>query len=80
MGSVTRCGLPEARPALAVNARGETLIKWSEGTGWQKGGQLGWLVLDCSGKSKGKRGIKPGVPVWGFTAAYAEGDQFVILF
>jgi hypothetical protein len=28
-----------------------------------------WMVLDSSGKPKGKRGIKPGVPVWGFTAA-----------
>ncbi|MCX6849696.1 MAG: sialidase family protein [Verrucomicrobia bacterium] len=67
-------------PALAMNARGETLITWSVGTGWQKGGQLGWLVLDSSGKATGKRGIKPGVPVWGFTAAYAEDDHFVILY
>jgi len=72
--------LPEARPALAVNARGETLITWSEGTGFQKGGQLGWLVLDSSGKAKGKRGIKPGVHAWGFTAACAEGAHFVILY
>ncbi|MBN8422491.1 MAG: exo-alpha-sialidase [Verrucomicrobia bacterium] len=67
-------------PALAVNAKGETLVAWSVGTGWQKGGQLGWLVLDSSGKATGERGIKPGVPVWGFSAAYAEGDQFVILY
>jgi hypothetical protein len=67
-------------PALAVNARGETLVTWSVGTGWQKGGQLAWMVLDSSGKPKGKRGIKPGIPVWGFTAAYAEGDHFVILY
>jgi hypothetical protein len=40
----------------------------------------GWRVLDFSGKAKGKRGIKPGVPVWGFTAACAEGDHFVILY
>jgi hypothetical protein len=80
VGSVIRCDLPEARPGLAVNARGETLITCSVGTGWQKGVQLGWLVLDSSGKVKGKRGIKPGVPVWGFTAAYAEGDHFVILY
>ncbi len=67
-------------PALAVNARGETLVTWSVGTGWQKGGQLGWLVLDSAGKATGRRGMKPGVPVWSFTAAYAEGERFVILY
>ncbi|WP_395745597.1 sialidase family protein [Prosthecobacter sp.] len=67
-------------PALAVNARDETLVTWSEGTGWQKGGQLAWVVLDSAGKPTGSRGIKPGVPVWGFTNAYANGQTFVILY
>ncbi len=67
-------------PALAVNARGETLVTWSEGTGWQKGGQLAWVVLDSEGKPTANRGSKAGVPVWGFTAAFAEGDHFVILY
>lgn len=40
----------------------------------------GWRVLDFSGKATGRRGIKPGVPVWVFTAACAEGDHFVILY
>lgn len=67
-------------PAVAVNARGETLVTWSEGTGWQKGGQLAWVVLDSSGKPTANRGSKPGVPVWGFTTAYTEGENFVILY
>lgn len=67
-------------PALAINSKGETLVSWSIGTGWQKGGQLGWLVLDSSGKPTSNRGVKPGVPVWGLTAAYAEGDSFVVLY
>ncbi len=67
-------------PALAVNARGETLVTWSVGTGWQKGGQLAWLVLDAAGKPTTERGLKAGVPVWGFSAAYAEGERFVILY
>lgn len=67
-------------PALAVNGRGETLVTWSVGTGWQKGGQLAWVVLDSAGKATGQRGIKPGVPVWGLSAAYAVGDQFIILY
>jgi hypothetical protein len=67
-------------PALAVNARGETLVSWSVGTGWQKGGQLAWQVLDAAGKPTPDRGAKPGVPVWGFSAAYAEGDRFVLMY
>ena len=67
-------------PSLAVNSRGETLVTWSEGTGWQKGGQLAWVVLDPSGRPTANRGRKPGVPVWGFPTVYAEGERFVILF
>jgi hypothetical protein len=67
-------------PALAVNARGETLVTWSVGTGWQKGGQLAWVVLDAAGQPTTNRGLKTGVPVWGSTAAYAAGDHFVILY
>jgi len=67
-------------PALAVNGRGETLVTWSIGTGWQKGGQLAWMVLDATGKPTAERGMKAGVPVWGFSTAYAEGEKFVILY
>lgn len=66
-------------PSLAVNSHGETLVTWSIGTGWQRGGQLAWVVLDPAGKPTEQRGTAPGVPVWGMTAAYAEGDRFVIL-
>lgn len=67
-------------PSLAVNSKGETLITWSIGTGWNKGGQLGWQVLDASGKPAAERGTRPGMPVWDFTAAYADGENFVILY
>jgi hypothetical protein len=67
-------------PAVAVNARGETLVSWSIGTGWQRGGELGWTILDSSGKLSGQRGKSPGVPVWSHTATFAlaNGD-FVVL-
>lgn len=67
-------------PSMAVNARGETLVVWSIGTGWKRGGELGWVVLDPAGKPTGQRGTAPGVPVWGHTAAFALQDgNFVIL-
>lgn len=67
-------------PSIAVNTKGETLIAWSVGTGWQKGGSLAWQVLDASGQPTAQRGNQSGVPVWDFAATYAEGDRFVILY
>ncbi len=68
-------------PALALNARGETLVSWSLGTAWQRGGELGWVLLDAAGTPTGKRGTAPGVPVWSHTAAFANrAGDFVILY
>jgi len=67
-------------PALAANAKGETLVSWSVGTGWQRGGELAWVLLDAAGKPTGRRGTAPDVPVWSHTAAFAlPGGDFVIL-
>ena len=71
---------PARHPALAVNSRKETLLSWSLGTAWQRGGELGWVVLDSAGKPTDKRGSAPGVPVWSYTAAFANATgDFVIL-
>ena len=52
-------------PALAINARGEMLLAWAEGTGWQRGGPLAWQLYDKAGKptaEKGRvRGRHPGL-------------------
>jgi hypothetical protein len=67
-------------PALAVNSRGETLIAWAVGTGWSRGGELGWTILDAAGQPTAQRGKGGGVPVWGLVAAYADANgDFVIL-
>lgn len=68
-------------PALATNSRGETLLVWTEGTGWQRGGEAAWQVFDADGKPTDEHGRKPGIPVWSFAAAYARPDNsFVIVF
>jgi hypothetical protein len=67
-------------PAIAINPRGETLVTWSIGTGWQKGGDLAWTVLDAKGQRTERHGREKGVPVWDFSVVFAEGDDFVILF
>ena len=67
-------------PALAVNRRDETLVVWSVGTGWQRGGTLAWCILGADGKPTAQRGTAPGVPVWSFPAVFATPDNdFVIL-
>ena len=67
-------------PALATNAKGETLVAWSVGTGWQKGGTLAWRMLDASGRPAPESGKGDGVPVWSHTAAFATQDNdFIIL-
>src|SRR5437879_10167524 len=59
-------GRERKHPALAVNAKGEMILVWTEGTGWEKGGALAWQVFDNSGKATEDRGQSDGgIPVWG---------------
>jgi hypothetical protein len=76
-------GLAAARkhPALAVNKRGEMILVWTEGTGWNRGGALAWQVYDKDGTPTAETGSRPNaVPVWGLPAVLAEADgRFTIL-
>lgn len=68
-------------PAIATNARGETILVWTEGTGWKKGGSLAWQVFDKNGKPAGEMGVAQGVPVWGLATVVAEaGGGFTIIY
>ena len=67
-------------PAVALNKNGDILFVWTEGTGWQRGGGLGWQLFDATGKPL-ESGRQDGVPVWSFAAAYAKADgSFVVLY
>lgn len=61
-------------PALAVNGLGQVLLAWSEGTGWQRGGEVAWQVFDDSGTPLGTVGHAAGLPAWSFPAVYARSD------
>lgn len=67
-------------PALAVNSKGETILVWTEGTGWQRGGALAWQVLDAAGQPTEVKGrLDRGIPVWGLPTVVATANGFVII-
>ena len=59
-------------PTVAVNASGETILVWTEGMGWARGGSLAWQVFDKDGKPTDQRGRAHGVPVWSLVAVFAR--------
>jgi hypothetical protein len=66
---------------IAANSRGETMLVWTEGTGWKKGGSLAWQLYDPQGKPAGEKGAEQGIPVWSFAAVVAEKDgSFTIVY
>ena len=68
-------------PVLAVNSRGETLLAWTEGMGWNIGGALAWQILDKTGAPQAASARAGEVPANGNVAAVALPDgKFVILY
>jgi hypothetical protein len=67
-------------PALAVDADGNVLFAWTEGTAWSKGGSAAWQVFDRSGRAAQAGRADGVVPVWGLVGAYARsaGDFAVV--
>lgn len=61
-------------PAIALNAKGEILLAWTEGMAWQRGGSLAWQIFDTSGRPTAAHGSQAGVPVWSLVAAAARPD------
>jgi len=62
-------------PALARSRRGETLLAWVDGSGWQRGGVLGWQVFDCNGRPSVDCKVRRDVPVWSFPAVFCHPDE-----
>jgi len=68
-------------PSLAINNKGELLLVWTEGTGWQRGGALGWQVYDGLLRPISERGrVADAIPVWGLPSAVANGDGTFTIF
>jgi len=63
-----------------VNAAGDRLVAWTEGTAWKRGGTIAWRLSDRSGVQLAEARNAGPVPVWGLVAAVAMPDgSFVII-
>ena len=69
-------------PVLSANTRGETLLAWTEGTGWNQGGALAWQIFDIEGKITAATGyLQDAIPVWGSVAVAAlPNGSFAIIY
>jgi hypothetical protein len=61
-------------PVVACNGKGETILVWTEGMGWNRGGSLAWQVFDKAGKLTKEKGQAEGVPTWSLVAVYPRPD------
>ncbi len=66
-------------PRLAVGPDGVVLLAWATGTGWNKGGAVGWQLF-ANGAPVGPIEAREDLPVWSFPAVAAVGDRFVLLY
>ena len=70
--TVAMPGRPSGRkhPVIAAAPNSSTaLVVWTEGTGWNRGGSLGWQIMSSDLQPSGNAGRAPEVPVWSFAAA-----------
>ena len=73
-------GKGRKHPRLAFKSDGTTLLAWTEGTGWARGGSLAWQVYNASGKPVGQKGTAAGVPTWSFGAVVAQPRGFIVIY
>ena len=78
--AATGDGPNRKHPALATTDQGETLLAWTEGTAWAKGGKLAWQVYDRDGNPTAEKGRVEGVRVWSLPSAVAGANGSFMLF
>jgi hypothetical protein len=68
-------------PRLATGPGGQTLLVWTEGTAWARGGSLAWQIFNSKGEAIGPIERRSGMPTWSFGAAVPRGDGgFTVLY
>ena len=67
-------------PSVAINAAGDRLIAWTEGTAWARGGTVAWELRNQKGERVTSGANAGAVPVWGLVSAIPRPDgSFLIL-
>jgi hypothetical protein len=81
MGPFAASGSGGARkhPVLAGNDRGETILAWTDGTGWKRGGTFAWQVYDGDGRPTPERGASEGIPTWSTVSVLTDTSGAFIL-
>jgi hypothetical protein len=83
-GEVSSPVSPETQakhPVAIGNTRGEVLLAWAEGTGWNKGGSVGWQVYDRQGNPLSSKGHADGLPTWSLPTAFTDqSGNFTIVY
>lgn len=73
--SMPRAGTNRKHASIAVNSRGEFLVAWTEGTGWNTGGTVVWQVFNEERQPVvGQSGRFDGLPPWSVPAVFAAQD------
>jgi hypothetical protein len=67
-------------PSIAVNASGDRLLAWTEGTAWKRGGTVAWRLTDPTGTEKAIEPNAGPVPAWGLVSAVTMPDGSFVIF
>jgi hypothetical protein len=68
-------------PVALGNTRGEVLLVWAEGTGWNQGGSVAWQLYDRTSEPLSAKGRANGLPTWSLPTAFAQPDgNFTIIY
>lgn len=71
----------QKHPRIALSPAGQVLLIWTEGTRWQKGGNLAWQLYDPAGVPIGDRQQHSGIPAWSFAAVIPRpNSEFAIIY
>jgi hypothetical protein len=62
---------------VPLEGSGSLVVAWTEGTAWQRGGDLAWRTVGADASQDSPVQRLPGVPVWGSVAAWREADGHV---
>jgi hypothetical protein len=79
-GKWSPAGKGQKHPSIATGANG-TVLAWTEGTGWQRGGSLAWRVIGRDGTPLGGNRLEGAISTWSLPTAVARPDgSFVIVY